>query len=111
MLPQPPQVFQSAVLRLHFPSSIFCQFWLFFVFKFVVVLLVVGGGTVCLSMPPSWPEVSILILGSEINFSSDIEMESLEISKKLKTFFFFFRKSTEPQHRLGHSSAMVGPEI
>ena len=28
-------------------SSIFCQFWLFFVFKFVVVLLVVQGGTVC----------------------------------------------------------------
>ena len=36
----------------------FCQFWLFFVFKFVVVLvLVMRGGTVCLPMPPSWPEV------------------------------------------------------
>ena len=31
---------------------------LVFVFKFVVVLLlVVQGGTVCLPMPPSWPEV------------------------------------------------------
>ena len=39
-------------------SSIFCQFWLFFVFKFVVVLvLVVQGGTVYLRMPPSWLEV------------------------------------------------------
>ena len=29
-----------------------------FVFKFVVVLLlVVQGSTVCLPMPPSWPEV------------------------------------------------------
>ena len=38
--------------------SIFCQFWLFFIFKFVVVvLLVVRGGTVCLPTPPSWPEV------------------------------------------------------
>ena len=34
-------------------SSIFCQFWLFFVFKFVVVLLlVVQGGTVCLPTLP-----------------------------------------------------------
>ena len=39
--------FNSLVVRLPY-SSIFCQFWLFFVFKFVVVLLVVGGGTVCL---------------------------------------------------------------
>ena len=39
-------------------SSIFWQFWLFFVFKFVVVLvLVVRGGTVCLPMPPSSLEV------------------------------------------------------
>ena len=35
-------------------SSIFCQFWLFFVLKFVVVLLlVVRGGTVYLPMPAS----------------------------------------------------------
>ena len=27
-------------------SSIFCQFWLFFVFKVVVLLLVVRGGSV-----------------------------------------------------------------
>ena len=49
--------FNSLVVRLPY-SSIFCQFWLFLIFKFVVVLLlVVRGGTVCLPMPPSWPEV------------------------------------------------------
>ena len=37
---------------------IFWWFWLFFVFKFVVVLLVVQGGKVYLPMPPSCPEVS-----------------------------------------------------
>ena len=47
--------FNSLVVGLPY-SSIFCQFWLFFVFKFVV-LLVVQGGTVCLPTPPSWPEV------------------------------------------------------
>ena len=45
----------SLVVRLLY-SSIFCQYWLFFVFKFVV-LLVLRGGTVYLPMPPSWPEV------------------------------------------------------
>ena len=50
--------FNSLVVGLPY-SSIFWQFWLFFVFKFVVVLLlVVRGGTVYLPMPPSWPEVS-----------------------------------------------------
>ena len=39
-------------------SSIFWQFWMFFVFKFVVVLLlVVQGSTVYRPTPPSWPEV------------------------------------------------------
>ena len=48
--------FNSLVIGLPY-SSIFCQFWLFFVFKFVVfLLLVVQGGTVCLPTPPSWPE-------------------------------------------------------
>ena len=52
--------FNSLVIRLPY-SSIFCQFWLFFVLKFVVVLLlVVRGGTVYLPMPPSWPEVQKL---------------------------------------------------
>ena len=46
--------FNSLVVRLPY-SSIFCQFWMFFVFKFVVVLLlVVRGGTVYLPIPPSW---------------------------------------------------------
>ena len=48
--------FNSLVVGLPY-SLIFCQFW-FFVFKFVVILLlVVQGGMVCLPMPPSWPEV------------------------------------------------------
>ena len=38
--------------------SIFQQSWLFFVFKFVgVLLLVVGGGKVYLPISPSWPAV------------------------------------------------------
>ena len=48
--------YNSVVVGLPY-SSISWQFWLFFVFKFVVCLLVVRGGTVCLPMLPSWPEV------------------------------------------------------
>ena len=50
--------FNSLVVRFPY-SSYFWQFWLFFfVFKFVVVLiLVVRGGTVYLPMLPSWLEV------------------------------------------------------
>ena len=49
--------FNSLIVRLPY-SSIFCHFWLFFIFKFViVVLLIVGGGKVYLPMPLSWPEV------------------------------------------------------
>ena len=48
--------FNSLVVRLPY-SSIFWQFWLIFVFEFVVVLfLVVGRGKVYLLMPPFWPE-------------------------------------------------------
>ena len=50
--------FNSLVVSLLY-SSIFWQFWLFFVFKFVVVfLLVVWGGKVNPPMPLSWLEVS-----------------------------------------------------
>ena len=50
--------FNSLVVRFPY-SSIFWQFWLFFVFKFVVVLLlVVWGGKVYLPMSPSSPDVS-----------------------------------------------------
>ena len=50
--------FNSLVIRIPY-SSIFWQFWLFFVFKFVVVfLLVVQGDKLYLPMPPSWPEVA-----------------------------------------------------
>ena len=49
--------FNSLIVRLPY-SSIFCQFWLVFIFKFVVVLLlVVRVGTVYLPMLPSWLEV------------------------------------------------------
>ena len=41
-------------------SSIFWQFWLFFLFKLVVPLSVMWGSKVCLPMPPSWPEVRLL---------------------------------------------------
>ena len=52
--------FNSLVVRLPY-SLIFCQLWLVFGLKFVVVLLlVVWGGTVCLPMPQSCLEVSLL---------------------------------------------------
>ena len=52
--------FNSWVVRLPY-SLIFCQLWLFFVFKyFVVLLLVVRGGKVYLPTRPSCPEVSII---------------------------------------------------
>ena len=48
--------FISLVVRLPY-SLIFGQFWLFFCFYIVFVLLfVVQGGTVCLPTPPSWLE-------------------------------------------------------
>ena len=52
--------FNSLVVGLTY-SSIFCQFWLVFVSKFVVVLLVVQGSAVCLPMPPSCLEVNFLL--------------------------------------------------
>ena len=52
--------FISLVVGLPY-SLIFCQFWLFFVFKFVVVLLlVVQEGKVYLPTPPSWLEIWLL---------------------------------------------------
>ena len=49
--------FNSLVVRLPY-SSIFWQFWLFFVLKFVAVLhLVVRGSKAYLPTPPSWPGV------------------------------------------------------
>ena len=57
--------FNFLVVRLPY-SSIFWQFWLFFVFKFaIVLLLVVRRGTVCLPTPPSWPEVSTTLYRTE----------------------------------------------
>ena len=45
-------LFISLVVRLPY-SSIFWYFWLFFVFKLVVILLFVPGGKVYLPTPPS----------------------------------------------------------
>ena len=55
--------FNSSVVGFPF-SLIFWHFWLFFVFKFVVFLLVVQEGKVYLPTPPSWPEVFIIHLCS-----------------------------------------------
>ena len=63
--------FNSLVVGLLY-SSIFWQLWLSFVFKFVVVLLVVRGGTVYLPMPPSWPEVSLCFSFNPENNSSTV---------------------------------------
>ena len=58
----PTFLFNSLVVGLPY-SIILWQFWLFFAFKFVVVLLlVVQGGKVYLPMPPSWLEVPLTFL-------------------------------------------------
>ena len=50
-------LFKYLVARLPY-SSILWQFWLFFVFRLVVILLmVVWRRKACLPMPSSWPEV------------------------------------------------------
>ena len=50
--------FNSLVVKL-LCSLFFFQFWLFFVFKLVVILIsVVRGSKTCLPMPPSWSELS-----------------------------------------------------
>ena len=57
--------FNSCVVRLPY-GSIFWQLWLFFVFKFVVVLLlVVQEGKVYLPTPPSWLEGLLAFFLSE----------------------------------------------
>ena len=54
--------FNSLVVRLPY-SSTFWQFWLFFVFKSVVILLlVVQGNKIYLSAHPSWPEAQTVLL-------------------------------------------------
>ena len=41
-------------------GSLFCQFWLFFVFKLLLSFFwLCKEAAVCLPMPPSWPELSI----------------------------------------------------
>ena len=69
--------FNSLVVRLPY-SLMFCQFWLFLVFKFVVVLLwVVRGGTVFLPMPPSWPAVCLPLLRPSVIASASLSLSGL----------------------------------
>ena len=53
--------FNSLVVELSY-SLIFWQFWLLFVFKFAVLVLVMQGSREYLPMPPSWPEVQGKVL-------------------------------------------------
>ena len=60
--------FNSTVVELLY-SLIFWQFWLFFVFKSVVVLLlVVWGNQAYLPTPPSWPEVQYWTLEELVGY-------------------------------------------
>ena len=74
--------FNSLVVGLP-DSLIFWQFWLCFVFKYVVVLLlVVWGGTVCLPTPPSWAEVGF--------FTPPTIWVPSFLPTPLSEFFFFY---------------------
>ena len=55
--------FISLIVRLPY-SSIFCQFWFFFVFKLLLSFFWLCEEAVCLPTPPSWPEASLFHLGS-----------------------------------------------
>ena len=65
--------FNSLVVGLPY-SSIFWQFWLFFVFRLVVVLLFVRGGTGYLPTPPSCPEVRYPLKHANTFESTDMLM-------------------------------------
>ena len=71
--------FNSWLVRLPY-ASIFCHLGWFFVFKLVVVLLlVVQGGKVYLPTPPSWPEVKnniVVFLSFQFFFISFILLGS-----------------------------------
>ena len=76
--------FNSLVVGLPY-NLIFWQFWLFFVFKFVVVLLlVVEGGKTCLPTPPSWQEVpknvfEYLLYANINKMLEHVEIDNLDI--------------------------------
>uniref|UniRef100_K9IWG3 Secreted protein n=1 Tax=Desmodus rotundus TaxID=9430 RepID=K9IWG3_DESRO len=78
--------FNSLVVGLNI--QFFCQFWLFFAFKFV--LLVVRGGTVCLPTPPCWPEVSLEGAGfRHTEFVAQLKKSDFSVLS-LKTYFPLF---------------------
>ena len=59
---------------------IFFQFWLFFVFKLVVILLlVVQGSEKFLPMPPSWPCARDFLLDDAPWSSRLVEIDSDQI--------------------------------
>ena len=62
----------------------------FFVFKFVVVLiLVVRGGTVCLPMPPSWPAVPYMNFFRAVRRRVKVFFQSLLfVNNRLKVLFW-----------------------
>ena len=76
--------FNSLVVRLSC-SLIFWHFWLFYVFKFVV-LFVVWGSKVYVPMPPSWLEVKIFSL--VLVFLKSISL----LSSKLNSSYFILLK-------------------
>ena len=89
--------FNSLVVGLPY-SSVFCQFWLFFVFKCVFVLhLVVQGGTVCLPMPPSWPEVPLIF---SINIQLPLCMPRFCIHRLKIVFSICHWESTDAEGQL-----------
>ena len=61
--------FKSLVDRLPY-SSICLHFWLFFILRLaVIILMVVQGGKVCLPMLPSWPEFCFFLTLFPTQFS------------------------------------------
>ena len=68
--------FNSLVVGLSY-SSIFWQFWLFFVFKFVVFLLVVRGGKVYLPMPPYWPKSTFFMHIRSLDAQNECLMKNI----------------------------------
>ena len=93
--------FNSLVVGLPY-SLIFWQFWLFFVFRFVVVLLlVVQGGTVCLPMPPSWPEVPTKVFLSCCYSAEPVPALSIHLVERFLLVIIVYSKITSEIKLIG----------